>query len=100
MHSDVEPEPESTRVLKRFRGGPGPRPTTQSLFSSLLAKKKTQQLERTCSGNGDDDIEEFSSPEDLIFRDEHHQHSIILWVAVRKFHCRVMQFLPLNHQAS
>ncbi|KAI9185565.1 hypothetical protein LWI28_008421 [Acer negundo] len=69
--SDVEPEPESTRVLKRLRRGPGPRPTTQSLSSSLLAKKKKQQLERTCSGNGDDDIEEFSSPEDLIFRDVH-----------------------------
>ncbi|TXG67837.1 hypothetical protein EZV62_009112 [Acer yangbiense] len=67
-NSDVEPEPESTRVLKRLRRGPGPRPTTQSLSSSLLAKKKKQQLERTCSGNGDDDIEEFSSPEDLIFR--------------------------------
>ena len=64
--SDVEPETESTRVLKRLRRGPGP--TTQSLSSSLLAKKKKQQLERTCSGNGDDDIEEFSSPEDLIFR--------------------------------
>ncbi|KAK1583789.1 hypothetical protein Q3G72_026953 [Acer saccharum] len=64
--SDVEPEPESTRVLKRLRRGPGP--TTQSLSSSLLAKKKKQQLGRTCSGNGDDDIEEFSSPEDLIFR--------------------------------
>ncbi|TXG67835.1 hypothetical protein EZV62_009110 [Acer yangbiense] len=69
--SDVEPEPESTRVLKRLRRGPGPRPTTQSLSSSLLAKKKKQQLDRTCYGNGDDDIEEFSSPEDLISRDEH-----------------------------
>ncbi|KAK4852567.1 hypothetical protein QYF36_025067 [Acer negundo] len=68
--SDVEPEPESTRVLKSLRRGPGPGPgpTTQSLSSSLLAKKKKQQLERTCSGNGDDDIDEFSSPEDLIFR--------------------------------
>ncbi|TXG67349.1 hypothetical protein EZV62_008624 [Acer yangbiense] len=70
--SDVEPEP--TRVLKRLRRGPGPgpRPTTQSLSSSLLAKKKKQQLERTFSGNGDDDIEEFSSPEDLIFRADEH----------------------------
>ncbi|KAK1583418.1 hypothetical protein Q3G72_023617 [Acer saccharum] len=77
--SDVEPEP--TRVLKRLRRGPGPRPTTQSLSSSLLAKKKKQQLERTCSGNGGDDIEEFSSPEDLIFRERMniHQHSIILF---------------------
>ncbi|KAL5735980.1 hypothetical protein ACOSP7_030442 [Xanthoceras sorbifolium] len=66
--SDVEPEPESTRVLKRLRRGPGPRLTTQSL-SSAVAKK--QEFERTCCGNGDDDIEEFSSPEDLLFRDEH-----------------------------
>lgn len=67
MDSDPESGAEPTRVLKRLRRGvvrPGP-----ALTNPPSSSVRTQQLERSsCGRNGDDDIEDFSSQEDLLVR--------------------------------
>ncbi|KAJ0045704.1 hypothetical protein Pint_04154 [Pistacia integerrima] len=70
MDSDPEPEPETTRVLKRLRRGLGAGPTNQIV--PPLSEKKQEVERRSCGVNGDDEIEEFSSQEeDLLIRDRH-----------------------------
>lgn len=66
VESDAEPPAESTRVFKRLRRGPGlgPGPSTVESSSSM---KNREEIERVW---GDDEIEEFSSPEDSIPRGE------------------------------
>lgn len=63
----MDSDPEPTRVLKRLRRGvvrPAP-----ALTNPVSSSVKTQELERSsCDGNGDDDIEDFSSQEDLLVR--------------------------------
>ncbi|KAJ0103628.1 hypothetical protein Patl1_04211 [Pistacia atlantica] len=61
MDSDPEPEPETTRVLKRLRRGLGAGPTNQIV--PPLSEKKQEVERRSCGVNGDDEIEEFSSQE-------------------------------------
>ncbi|KAI9385982.1 hypothetical protein POPTR_011G139200v4 [Populus trichocarpa] len=59
MDSDPEPGPGPTRVLRRLRRGP----------ATQKSKVRKVELEGFCCDHGDDDIEEFSSQEDLGVRD-------------------------------
>lgn len=62
IDSDPEAGPECTRVLKRLRRGAGPGVTNPSSSSSV----KMRELERSHGRHDDDEIEDFSSQEDLL----------------------------------
>lgn len=61
---DSDPEPEATRIFKRLRRGPG----SITLCTSSSAAAANGGLDDIPLGNGDEDIEEFSSQEDLLIR--------------------------------